>query len=141
MYDLTFKGRATRSIAMMCTAACLAFASPAFAELPSGGDFVDKKYDIDGGWTLEKRDGNWVVALDEGFKTKAGPDLKIFLSPQSIGDVTGKTAVKGSVLVSALQSNTGAQEYVLPASVNPEDFSSLLIHCEKFSVLWGGANI
>jgi len=106
----------------------------------ASGDFIDKKYAITGDWSMTKRDGAWVISLSDSFNTKSGPDLKIFLSPQSISDVTGSTATQGSILVDVLKSNTGAQEYVLPANIDPAKFKSLLIHCEQYSVLWGGAD-
>lgn len=112
------------------------------AALPvQSAGFVDKQYSVKGDWSLFERDGAWVLQLGDKFKTKSGPDLKIFLSPQSIDQVTGKTATNGAVLVSKLKNNKGGQEYVLPAGVNPADFQSVLIHCEAFSVLWGGADL
>ncbi|MEO1407848.1 MAG: DM13 domain-containing protein [Pseudomonadota bacterium] len=107
----------------------------------AGGDFVKKKKRIRGAWQIEARaDGNFIVFNDE-FRTSNGPDLKVFLSPTSISDVTGKTAVNGSVLVGVLKSNKGGQEYRIPAGVNLDDFESVLIHCEEFAVLWGGADL
>jgi hypothetical protein len=106
-----------------------------------GGDFTKKKYNIKGDWTIIEKDGQTVLRLSEDFKTKSGPDLKIFLSPKSVETVTGKTATNGSVLLSALHSNKGTQDYVIPATLNLGDFASVLIHCEAYSVLWGGANL
>lgn len=105
------------------------------------GDFTKKKYGIKGDWTIIQKDGQTILRLSETFKTKKGPDLKIFLSPQSVKDVTGKTATNGAVLISVLQSHKGTQDYVIPASVNLSNFGSLLIHCEAYSVLWGGADL
>jgi len=33
------------------------------------------------------------------------------------------------------------QEYEIPAGIDIADFASLLVHCEAYSVLWGGAAI
>jgi len=130
-----------RALTVLLTMGVLAFASMSTAGGNAGSGFVDKQYDVQGDWSLQQQGDNWVITLGDNFKTKSGPDLKIFLSPQSIDQVTGRTATKGSVLVSALQSNSGGQQYVLPSNINPADFKSLLIHCEAYSVLWGGANI
>lgn len=105
------------------------------------GNWVSKKYSIDGGWTISTSGDKTLISFDDGFKTKRGPDLKIFLSKQSINDVTGKTATSDAVLVAELKSNKGSQTYELPAGINLSDYQSLLIHCEEFSVLWGGAEI
>lgn len=119
----------------------LVASSASMAAGHSGGDFVKKQYKINGDWSLVQSNDRWVVRLSDDFKTKSGPDLKIFLSPQSIETVNGNTAVDGAVLVSVLERSKGGQEYLLPEGVNPSDFKSLLIHCEKFSVLWGGSNL
>jgi len=117
-----------------------ASASAAQMESKSGG-WVDKQYSLKGDWTIEKRGDQQVISFNEKFKTKNGPDLKIFLSPQSIDTATGKNATAGAELVAVLKRNKGAQEYVLPAGINLNDYKSLLIHCEAYSVLWGGTNI
>lgn len=105
------------------------------------GDWVNKQYSVDGGWTVSTSGDKTLISFNKAFKTKRGPDLKVFLSKQSIGDVTGKTATNDSVLIAVLKSNKGAQTYELPAGINLDDYQSLLIHCEQYSVLWGGAAI
>lgn len=117
------------------------FIVSAFSLQSYAGEWVEKQYGIKGSWEVIKRDGKTIIAFDNKFKTKKGPDLKIFLSNLTMDQVNGKNAVSSSVLVSPLTSNKGAQEYVLPAGVNIDDFSSVLIHCEKFSVLWGGGSL
>ena len=67
--------------------------------------------------------------------------MKVFLSPLDISTVTGETAVNGAINLGELQKTKGAQEYILPAGVNIADYSSVLVHCEKFSILWGGAGL
>jgi len=105
------------------------------------GGWVNKDYKIRGEWSVEQRGDTQVIKFNNKFKTKKGPDLKVFLSPQSINDVTGATATDGALLVSALTNNKGEQEYVLPKGVDVNDYQSLLIHCEAFSVLWGGGEL
>lgn len=107
----------------------------------SSGSFVKKDYSINGDWSIEQRGDQHVIKFNGDFKTKKGPDLKIFLSPLDIKSVRGSNATDGSVMVAVLKSHKGAQEYVLPDNVDLADYASLLIHCEKFSVLWGGTNI
>lgn len=115
----------------------IATAAPA----SSSGGFVKKDYSINGEWTVEQRGDQNVIKFNGAFKTKNGPDLKVFLSPRDIKSVRGSNATDGSALVAVLKSNKGAQEYVLPNNIDLTNYKSLLIHCEKFSVLWGGANL
>ena len=90
---------------------------------------------------MVQEDGKTIIRFSDDFKTKNGPDLKVFLSPQSVGDVTGQTALQGAVTLGRLKSNTGTQDYVVPKGVSLANFSSVLIHCEAFSVLWGGGRL
>lgn len=103
--------------------------------------FKKKKYKIQGDWRIVQEGGQTLIRFSEDFKTKNGPDLKVFLSPQALSDVTGKTALNGAVKLGKLTSNSGSQDYVLPAGISLSDFSSVLIHCEAFSVLWGGGEL
>jgi len=105
--------------------------------LPAG-DFIKKKKSIKGNWSVVQENGQTIIRFADDFKTKNGPDLKIFLSPQTIQAVNGKTATAGSVNLGVLKSTNGTQDYVLPAGVNLADFNSVLVHCEAYSILWGG---
>jgi len=121
--------------------AFLAFSAPASAETIDGGTWVKKKYSINGGWEIIKEGGQTIIRFDSSFKTKSGPDLKVFLSKKSIAEVNGGNATQDAVMISVLTANAGTQDYVVPAEINIEDFTTLLIHCEAYSVLWGGAAI
>jgi hypothetical protein len=103
--------------------------------------FAKKKYKVSGTVTIVEENGQTILRLSEDFKTKSGPDLKIFLSPQSASTVTGRTAVNGSISLGALASNKGGSDYVLPAGVSLSNFQSILVHCEAYSVLWAAAEL
>ena len=120
-------------------------AAPSFAQVPTVAAaqladqaFFKKKYRIKGTWSIVERDGTSYVKFSDDFKTKNGPDLKIFLSPKSASDVNGKNAVDGSINLGALKSNKGGQEYAIPAGTDLAQFSTVLVHCEAYSILWGG---
>lgn len=106
------------------------------------GDFTKKRVRVHGVWELVTRDdGVRELRFDDDFRTRRGPDLKVFLSPRTIGDATGTNAVDGSLLLGALQSNRGAQVYEIPADVDLSAYASFLVHCEAYAKLWGGANL
>lgn len=138
--QLSFKSIAARFMLPFLVLGFLSIGT-ASAEDPKEGTWVDKKYSISGGWSIEKQGDQHVIKFSDDFKTKGGPDLKVFLSPQTIEDVTGKTATLDSIMIAILRQTSGAQEYVLPATIDVSQFKSLLIHCEAYSVLWGGANL
>lgn len=111
------------------------------AALPSQHSFEKKTYKIDGTISVEQANGKTYLVLSDDFRTRSGPDLKIFLSKRSVADATGQNATSQAIKVSALTSNRGQQRYELPSGINIADFSSVLIHCEAFSKLWGGADL
>jgi len=132
-----FAFAAALSVATVVTTA------PAYAQASASSALQDqaffkKKYRIKGTWSLVERDGKTFVKFSDDFKTKNGPDLKIFLSPKSADDVKGKNAVDGSLNLGVLKSNIGAQEYEIPADTDLSQFSTVLVHCEAYSILWGG---
>jgi len=105
------------------------------------GDFIRKNKTLKGSYEVFKRDGQTVIRFTDNFKASNGPDLKVFLSPTAIDNASGRNATQGSVLLGFVKSSNGAQEYVVPTGVDIANFNSVLIHCERFSVLWGGGNI
>lgn len=107
----------------------------------ASGDFTRKNKTLKGSYEVIQENGQTIIRFADNFKASNGPDLKVFLSPQSIETAKGRNATSGSVLLGFVKSNKGAQDYVVPAGIDLANFGSVLIHCEKFSVLWGGGNI
>ena len=130
-----------RTTALFLVVFAMIFGTASVTYAASSGGWVSKQYQVNGAWEIFKRDGQTIIKLSDSFQTNAGPDLKLFLSKTDISDLTGKNATQNATFVSKLKSPTGSQEYVLPEEVDINDYTSLLIHCVKFSVLWGGSNI
>lgn len=104
------------------------------------GDWEKQEYRIEGSFRIDQRADGAYLVLSDDFKTRRGPDLKIFLHTAEAGAVTGGNAAQGK-LVSVLESRKGAQEYKLPAGIDLAAFQSVVIHCERFSKLWGAGNL
>jgi len=121
-------------------AIALAFAGNAFAT-DSNGIFTKKKYKIKGSWTITQVDGKNVLKFGDDFKTKNGPDLKIFLSKKNVADLKKNPEFIAPINLGLIDSNKGAQEYILPDDINLDDYESILIHCEAYNILWGGFDI
>jgi len=127
-------------------AAAIAVSSLFAVALPASADTGVRAFDVaekplNGSWSIETRDDGAYIVLSDDFQTSNAPDLKIFLSQQDVNDVRDNTATRDAVLVSKLVSTSGAQEYKLPADFSKDAYTSVLIHCEQFSVFWGGANL
>lgn len=103
--------------------------------------FVKKRYSINGNWSVINIDGVTQIYFSEDFKTKGGPDLKVYLSEASIEELDSKTAANSAINIGVLKSKSGKQIYTIPDDVNLSDYKSLIIHCEAFSVLWGGFDL
>jgi len=104
-------------------------------------EFQKKTYALRGSVTVEQRGDRTVLVFSDDFRTKKGPDLKVFLSRHNVANATGDNATTDAIRLGELTSNKGAQEYLLPEGVNLADYSSVLVHCEAFSKLWGGADL
>ncbi len=113
----------------------------AAAETLASGAWTNKGYDIDGQWKIVARDGGRYIVFDDDFKTRSGPDLKVFLSSRPLASITGGTVVPSSVEIGPLKSHRGAQEYEIPARVDLDAYRSLVIHCKAYTHLWGGGEI
>ena len=94
------------------------------------GDFSgNSRYEITG-QALVLNDGTDERFLRfENFESNNGPDLKVYLRADdgefvSLGDLKG---------------NIGDQNYVIPADVDLDNFSTVEIWCERFSVGFGQA--
>ena len=115
-----------------------AFAKPS---AKTSGSFVKKTYKVKGQWNLVKDGDKRFIELSADFKTKQGPDLKVFLSPTSLGNVTNKNAEKGSVFVGRLPSHKGKQRIEIPEGTELSKYSSILIHCQQYTVLFAASSL
>lgn len=127
----------------LVAAGWLAAAVPALADLTvthAGSIWVKKKYDITGAYRIVQDDeGRRFFELDESFKTKDAPDLKVVLSPWTIEQATHKNALEGGAVIGILASTRGMQRLPIPREVELKRYRSVLIHCEEYTILWGGA--
>lgn len=102
--------------------------------------FVKKKNKINGDWSF-KQEGNKTYLIFYGnFKTKKGSDLEIFLTKKNMDQVTSKNALEASIFLENLKSNSGEQKYLIPSNIDLSQYKSIIIHCKKYTILWGGSN-
>ena len=90
------------------------------------------------------QDGGQTLRFDERFSTSDGPDLVVILhrSATILEDTTPPAypLVEGDYVVLApLAATNGAQEYVIPANVDPEDYQSVAVWCQAFNATFGAA--
>ncbi|MCG8419759.1 MAG: DM13 domain-containing protein [Proteobacteria bacterium] len=100
------------------------------------GRWTKKTYSVSGSWKIVREGDKRFLVISGDFRTKNGPDLKVFLSPRALGDVTSRNATRDSRLVSRLPRHKGAQRIEIPAGVDLAQYKTVLIHCKKYSVLF-----
>ncbi|WP_435625483.1 DM13 domain-containing protein [Flagellimonas sp.] len=111
------------------------------SQTTSKGTWQKQNKSISGHFEIEKANDATYIVLSDDFKTKSAPDLKLFLSKKRVSDITGKNATKDAVLISELKKTKGGQRYKVPSNVQLVNYTSLIIHCEQYSIFWGGGAI
>lgn len=106
----------------------------------AGGAWVKSSYAIAGRWSIVARGDKRTIEFDDDFKTRRGPDLKVYLSTRRVEELTDATVAANSTEIAALKRHRGAQVYEIPAALDLNDYRSVLIHCKRFAHLWGGGN-
>ncbi len=101
--------------------------------------FVKKKNKINGEWSFKQEGNKTYIVFYGNFKTKKEPDLEIFLNKKNIDNVTSKNALNESIFIQNLKSNRGEQKYLIPPSIDLSQYKSIIIHCKKYAILWGGS--
>ena len=87
-------------------------------------------YNVRGAATLTQTSSGAELAFGSDFLSQSGPGLYVYLSPQ-------ENNVAGGVRLGKLSANSGAQAYAIPNTVNPDDFSFVIIFCQPFSIPFG----
>ena len=116
--------------------------APPAAVVTAQGAFVTHEHDTAGtARVVRNADGSHQLEL-VGLSTSDGPDLRVWLSDQPVTAGRdgwhvfddGEHAELGR-----LKGNRGSQVYPIAAGVDPGDFRSVSIWCERFSVSFGAA--
>lgn len=99
---------------------------------------IDPIHGAEGSATIyELPDGNRVLRF-EGFRSKNGPDLHVYLSTEA---PTSTFAGLGAdeIHLGALKGNVGNQNYDVPAEVDLSQYRSVVIYCVPFRVVFSTA--
>ncbi|MEM9045279.1 MAG: DM13 domain-containing protein [Pseudomonadota bacterium] len=134
---MTLSRRQFSGLALATMSGIALGAKPAFAgsEARKGTLSGRRGYNVTGTVKVKKVDGKTKVVLGEDYvfdPTKNPPDIKI-------GFGNGEEYAKGSKIHDKLDVKKGTATFVVPASIDTDQFSELYIYCEKFSVILGVA--
>lgn len=76
----------------------------------------------------------------EDFSTDNGPDLNVYLSPAPT-DAPASQFDDDFIDLGDLKGNIGSQNYEIPADVDLDFYSTVVIWCVRFSVIFGAAEL
>jgi len=130
----------TRTSKLLAALLVLASAGLAAAdeEVLASGRWTEKNYEVAGGWRIVAVGDERFVELDEDFKTRRAPDLKLFLSPLPLAELDDRNATRGATRIAELEGHRGAARYPIDPTVDLSEFLTLILHCEQYSKLWAG---
>jgi hypothetical protein len=82
-----------------------------------------------------------VVFLESDFEVGPGPAFHVYLVPKQ--NIRQSSDLNGVMYVDlgGLRAFKGSQRYAVPAGVNLKDYASVIIWCERFSVLISPADL
>ena len=81
------------------------------------------------------------VFLESDFEVGPGPKFHVYLVPRAPIRTSDDLAGAMFVDLGRLKSFTGSQKYEIPRGLNLRDYKSVIIWCEKFSVLISPADL
>ena len=85
-------------------------------------------------------DGEYLLRL-ENFQVTNGPDLHVILSPSLAPQSRDDVHQPGYVDLGSLKGNVGNQNYEIPANVDVNALSSVVIYCAPFHVVFSVASL
>jgi hypothetical protein len=104
--------------------------------LVAAGRFQSVRHEAAGNaQAIRLAEGGRVLTLTD-FEVDNGPDLRVYLVASP---ATAEDEVDEFVDLGALEGNVGSQQYELPRSVDLDRYSTVVIWCRAFSVLFARA--
>lgn len=82
-----------------------------------------------------------VVFLGEDFEVGPGPAYRVYLVPKEMVRVNADLAGAQYVDLGGLRAFKGSQKYAIPVGVDLQKYPSVVIWCERFSVLISPADL
>jgi hypothetical protein len=111
-------------------------------EVLAEGKFITHEHATTGSVKiLQYSDGSRILRI-ENLKTSNGPKLEVWLTDAPVIEGLDGWRVFDDgkfINLGALKGNIGNQNYSIPSETNLEDYSSISIWCERFSVSFGAA--
>lgn len=98
----------------------------------SSADFIPSAHDVKGQAKLIEDVKGDIYLRFENFEIINGPDVRVYLAK----DIENTESIE----VGPLKGTHGNFNYLVPSTVNLEDYSKVLVWCDDFSVLFAHAD-
>ena len=125
----------SRFLAVLAIALPASIAGPALAQETTlgTGTFVGASgHETSGGVSIVQTAAGTTVVFGSDFSFDGAPDPKIGFGHDGFDEAS---------LIAPLQSNSGAQTYVVPATLDVSQYNEVYVWCEEFSVPLGVARL
>lgn len=113
-------------------------------EVLAEGKFITHEHATTGSVKiLEYSDGSRILRI-ENLKTSNGPKLEVWLTDAPVIEGLDGWRVFDDgkfINLGALKGNIGSQNYSIPSEIELDEYSSISIWCERFSVSFGAADL
>ncbi len=96
------------------------------------GNFIPSAHEVSGRALLLENDGKKILRFED-FDTVNGPDLRIYLSTD--------TTTKDFIDLGEIKATKGNVNYEVPADVDTKKYSTVLVWCKAFTVLFSSAKL
>ena len=103
------------------------------------GNFIRRSHPTEGS-AVVLTDGKESFLRFEDFKTDNGPDLNVYLSTAPTDAPAGQFD-DDFIDLGDLKGNIGSQNYKIPDGVDLDTYSTVVIWCVRFSVIFGAADL
>ncbi len=90
----------------------------------------NSSYTVRGNFQIIEEDGVTTIFLDDDYFTGGVPDLVIYLSNVTNTD-------NGAAFISEDITPLGEQSFIIPESINPNDYTNVLLFCRRFGARVG----
>jgi hypothetical protein len=111
-------------------------------EILAEGKFITHEHATTGSVKILKYSDDRRILRIENLKTSNGPKLEVWLTDAPVIEGLDGWRVFDDgefINLGALKGNIGSQNYSIPREINLDEYSSVSIWCERFSVSFGAA--
>ena len=106
----------------------------------TSGMFMNRSHPTSGRVVVLSDGAETFLRFEDDFKTDNGPDLDVYLST-SPPDAPAAAFGTDFINLGDMKGNIGSQNYLVPAGTDLSQYSTVVIWCVRFNVVFGTASL